>query len=594
MDIEIQTVIRIVPHDQDPNPDFVAALSKLKSTMKNKSGTSPSPLTQILVETMATATTEIRAALGDPEVVKSQPFPSDRDPEAVYANNELCLDDIDVYGFDYDYTLAFYGDALHDLIYNMGRETLVKQLKYPSEILTLDFNPKFAVRGLHCDVQTGFLLKIDAFHNIQMGTVYRGLEPVPDDEVYKSYNGTHVPIDEMSTFYGTGPKMRQLMDLFALSEMSLFSNVIQYFITNKIAYDPGYVFHDVTKTVKGLHYSGVIHAAILNDIERFITKQEVTKELLHRLVAAGKQLFLITNSGVNFVNQGMTYLVGKDWAQLFNVIITGARKPKFFYETKSNDLDGTEDEVLWDEQHDKSDTDSDEEGKNMYGDMMTYEQIQQMFNEDSDDDDEFLGFESILLISVHLIRLFDLHASIYGLESPGIFVEGNFSKLSHMTGWTGSRVLYFGDHVYTDLADVTLNHGWRTGAIIPELEDEIYIINSDVFKKAIIWLTTLERLIDKSQVYDDPESLAVLADWLKERDQLRLVTKNVFNPQFGSLFRTYHNPTYFTRRLNQYADIYTSSITNLAKYSLSYTFYPHRTALPHELDDTPLNFDLLT
>ena len=71
---------------------------------------------------------------------------------------------------------------------------------------------------------------------------------------------------------------------------------------------------------------------------------------------------------------------------------------------------------MWDEQHDKSDTDSDEEGKNMYGDMMTYEQIQQMFNEDSDDDDdEFLGFESILLISVHLIRLFDLHASIYGM-----------------------------------------------------------------------------------------------------------------------------------------------------------------------------------
>ena len=36
-------------------------------------------------------------------------------------------------------------------------------------------------------------------------------------------------------------------------------------------------------------------------------------------------------------------------------------------------------------------TDSDEEGE-MYDDMMTREQITQMFNEDSDDD-EFLGFE---------------------------------------------------------------------------------------------------------------------------------------------------------------------------------------------------------
>ena len=34
----------------------------------------------------------------------------------------------------------------------------------------------------------------------------------------------------------------------------------------------------------------------------------------------------------------------------------------------SNDLDGTEDDVLWDERHDKSDTDSDEKGNNMYDD----------------------------------------------------------------------------------------------------------------------------------------------------------------------------------------------------------------------------------
>ena len=34
----------------------------------------------------------------------------------------------------------------------------------------------------------------------------------------------------------------------------------------------------------------------------------------------------------------------------------------------SNDLDGTEDDVLWDGQHDRSDTDSNEEGGKMYDD----------------------------------------------------------------------------------------------------------------------------------------------------------------------------------------------------------------------------------
>ena len=41
--------------------------------------------------------------------------------------------------------------------------------------------------------------------------------------------------------------------------------------------------------------------------------------------------------------------------------------------------------------------------------------------------------------------------------------------LQDLTGWRGHQVLYFGDHPYSDLADVTLEHGWRTGAIINEL-----------------------------------------------------------------------------------------------------------------------------
>lgn len=47
--------------------------------------------------------------------------------------------------------------------------------------------------------------------------------------------------------------------------------------------------------------------------------------------------------------------------------------------------------------------------------------------------------------------------------------QGTVKQLQDMTGWRGHQVLYFGDHPYSDLADVTLEHGWRTGAIINEL-----------------------------------------------------------------------------------------------------------------------------
>lgn len=58
--------------------------------------------------------------------------------------------------------------------------------------------------------------------------------------------------------------------------------------------------------------------------------------------------------------------------------------------------------------------------------------------------------------------------------------------------------------------------------------------------------------------------------------------KAMFNPRFGSVFRTYNNSTYFTRRLVRFADLYMSSVENLLNYPSNYTFYPRRTALPHE------------
>lgn len=56
----------------------------------------------------------------------------------------------------------------------------------------------------------------------------------------------------------------------------------------------------------------------------------------------------------------------------------------------------------------------------------------------------------------------------------------------------------------------------------------------------------------------------------------------MFNPQFGSVFRTYHNPTFFTRRLMRFADIYMSSVENFLQYEENLVFYPRRAALPHE------------
>lgn len=62
----------------------------------------------------------------------------------------------------------------------------------------------------------------------------------------------------------------------------------------------------------------------------------------------------------------------------------------------------------------------------------------------------------------------------------------------------------------------------------------------------------------------------------------RMYLKSLCNERFGSMFRTHHNPSYFSRRMARFADIYTSKLTNLLQYSTTHTFYPRRTFLPHE------------
>ena len=112
--------------------------------------------------------------------------------------------------------------------------------------------------------------------------------------------------------------------------------------------------------------------------------------------------------------------------------------------------------------------------------------------------------------------------------------------------------MYFGDHPYADLADVTLHHGWNTGAVIRELEAEIIKMNTDEFKWGVNWQQVLMSLIEDNQEVEDSEAIQVIEDWKREVVAVQLSLKSMFNNQFGSAFRSHNNPTYFSRKLFRY------------------------------------------
>lgn len=101
-------------------------------------------------------------------------------PDTIFANNEMSLQDTEIYGFDYDYTLAFYSSHLHTLIFNIARDILIQEhrvseiifvsfqkcdkpckwtasilfsYQYPEGLREYEYIPNFVIRGLHYDVQ---------------------------------------------------------------------------------------------------------------------------------------------------------------------------------------------------------------------------------------------------------------------------------------------------------------------------------------------------------------------------------------------------------------------------------------------------------
>ncbi|KYM90979.1 5'-nucleotidase domain-containing protein 3 [Atta colombica] len=453
---------------------------------------------------------------------QAKKLPQDVNPKGVFACNELDLKEVQVYGFDYDYTLACYKPSMDYLLYSLGRDMLIKKYKYPEGIANLEYRENFAVRGLHYDIEKGLLLKLDSFLQIQLGAVYRGLHPVPDEEVLRIYKNRIIPIAyvEAPHKHSYRSKMVQLADLFSVPEICLLCNVTEYFLQNHIDYHPEILFRDVKNSVQSCH--PIMHRLVVENVSEYLEQNKDLRRFFDRLRNAGKKTFLVTNSPFHFVNNGMQFLVGENWKNYFDVVIVQARKPKFFTEETRP--------------------------------LRIYDEVKQT-------------------------QLWD---RVTKLNKGIIYLEGTVKQLQDMTGWRGHQVLYFGDHPYSDLADVTLEHGWRTGAIIKELTHEIETLNDPKFKENANWLQMLTGLIEEHQDYEGPKVQNELDEWMRERDQLRNEIKSVFNEQFGSVFRTYHNPTYFSRRLFRFADIYMSSITNLLEYSTSHTFYPRRGVMPHE------------
>jgi hypothetical protein len=119
------------------------------------------------------------------------------------------------------------------------------------------------------------------------------------------------------------------------------------------------------------------------------------------------------------------------------------------------------------------------------------------------------------------------------------------------------------------------------------LSHEIQVQSTPEFKDRLRTILRMETLIDYGQRVDDEATMKTLAKLKRDRQKVKRELLEMFNPSFGSVFRTSLHRTEFFESVGRYADIYTANVNNFLNYSLQHCFYAKRRYWPHETPVLP-------
>jgi HAD superfamily 5'-nucleotidase-like hydrolase len=326
----------------------------------------------------------------------------------VFVNRNLKMAGIDWVGFDMDYTLAIYNQAEMDRLSVRATVGKLATRGYAAEVLDgIDYKIDFPIRGLLIDKRYGHILKMDRFKVVQMG--YHGLRELSREEVRALY--------QQKKIRPTTARYHWIDTLYALSEATIYTGVVDAFEKRGVELDFARLFTDIRECIDEAHRDGTIVDAVASDLPRYVERDPHLAQTLHKLRSAGKKLFLLTNSRWAYTERVMSYLLGgampeyPSFRHFFDVIIVAAQKPAFFQEQRpllKRDPGGGEPKPTGPP-----------------------------------------------------------------LERGAIYEGGNLHEFEEAIGVTGDRILYVGDHIYGDILRSKKESAWRTAMIIQEMEAEV-------------------------------------------------------------------------------------------------------------------------
>ncbi|CAF3871518.1 unnamed protein product [Rotaria sordida] len=339
------------------------------------------------------------------------------------------LSSCDWIGFDLDHTLIRYRlPELHTLIYQSLCQYLVDTHQYNSHLLEIPYDNYFGVKALIYDSLYGNLIQLDS--NGLVHTALHGVNTrLSSEKIKEIYPNAFEAIEE-----DTSKRFLCIFTYFEHSVSYLIANIVDLIdkenlyeksSKNQINLMKKYNFFLIDLN-NGFNYlfndfqRGNYFSSIRENPNKFIYKRLDVRQWLEKLKKSNKKLFLATNSRFDYTNLLTTYAFGNDWQNLFDFIIVDCKKPSFF-----NNLNK--------------------------------QSFYRVINDNN-------------IISVTIDEI------IKNFNQNYIYSLGNSEDLHLIMSQISDKdpiVIYFGDHIKSDINALKRHTNWLAGIIIEELEFDL-------------------------------------------------------------------------------------------------------------------------
>src|SRR4051794_38813637 len=174
--------------------------------------------------------------------------------ERVFANRNLNLSQIELVGFDMDYTLALYNQPkIEELSIRATLDKLVANKGYPAAIQALDYNPALGIRGLVIDRPNGNIFKPDRYG--APGRALHGMRILDPARRSELYQRQRTPLGHA--------RYAWIDSLFALPEAVMYIRLVDFFDSYE-GPKPDYehLWQDIRECIDLAHRDGSIKVIV--------------------------------------------------------------------------------------------------------------------------------------------------------------------------------------------------------------------------------------------------------------------------------------------------------------------------------------------